>query len=180
MGAVGAFALVVALVSASICPVAATPDGYCQLWARDVAELEVRTGAQLNLIFEGDSLVFSRRDDVDLKTADGNLVEIRAETQFRTCMAIPEYDALPLPDLPTAHAENWATTVALYAVGRQGTEPAGVDPTPNPASAAEWRAACEAEYRTWDEADGTVVRRGSSERVPCPLKLIDGEWRVPK
>lgn len=179
------FALFVALLSASACPAAATTDGYCVLWSRDVAELEVRTGAQLNLIFEGDRLVFLQRDDVDLKTADGNLVELRAQSQFRTCMALPEYDALPLPDLPPAQTTNWAHRVALQSVGRQGTEPAGDDTEPNrpiksDGGSPEWAKACSIEYRTWNPDDGTVLRRGSPERVRCPLKLIDGEWTVPE
>jgi len=50
-----------------------------------------------------------------------------------------------------------------YSTEPQGTVPAGVDPNEE-----TWRAECRAEYRSWDEATGTVVRRGSSERVRCP------------
>jgi hypothetical protein len=69
--------------------------------------------------------------------------------------------------------------VALDAVGRQGTEPAAADPTPSSHGDAAWREACAEQYRTWSEADGTVVRNGKPERVRCPLKLINGEWVIP-
>lgn len=47
-----------------------------------------------------------------------------------------------------------------------GTVPA-TDRPPEPGDEA-WRAQCRAEYRTWDEETGTVIRRGSPERVKCP------------
>lgn len=56
----------------------------------------------------------------------------------------------------------------------QGTVPASDRKTD-----ASWSAACEAEYRTWDAATGTVIRRGSPDRVECPLVLRDGEWTLP-
>ena len=39
-----------------------------------------------------------------------------------------------------------------------------------------WEEACAAEYVSWEPETGTVVRRGSPERVKCPLVLRDGEW----
>jgi len=51
-------------------------------------------------------------------------------------------------------------------------EPAGTVP----ATGTTWAEACAAKYKTWDASDGTVVRRGSPERVKCPLALVDGEW----
>jgi hypothetical protein len=160
-------------------PAAAATDGYCTLWSRAVAELEVRAGKQLSLIFKGADLVFTERPDVDIATASARLVALRAKSHYSDCRLLVEYDTLPLPDLPAAHADQWASMVSLYAIGRQGTAPAAADPTPGRGSP-EWRAACAAEYRTWDEADGTVIRRGSPERVRCPLKLIDGAWRIPE
>lgn len=54
----------------------------------------------------------------------------------------------------------------------QGSVPAGdrpVEQNGNPGSSGpEWEAACAAEYRTWDADTGTVIRRGSPERVRCP------------
>jgi hypothetical protein len=159
-------------------PLNAASEGYCSLWSRDVAELEVRIGAQLNLTFAGNDLVYSQKDDPDIAVADANLVEIRANDHYRTCLMLTEFDALPLPDVPAAQTPNWAARVASYAIGRQGTEPAAADPTPKEGGTAEWRAACAEQYRTWNEADGTVVRRGSPEPVKCPLVFKDGEWIV--
>lgn len=48
-----------------------------------------------------------------------------------------------------------------------------------PATGETWAEACDREYRTWDAATGTVVRRGSPDRVECPMILKDGEWIVP-
>jgi hypothetical protein len=45
--------------------------------------------------------------------------------------------------------------------------------------ASGWSEACAAEYRTWDAETGTVVRRGSPDRVECPLVLRDGIWQLP-
>jgi len=149
---------------------------YCILWSRAIAEVEVRTGSQLDLTFIGDDLGFIAHDDVDLKTADANLVEIRADGHRRTCTWLVEYDVLPLPDLPPAQTVNWANRIAMEAVGRQGTEPAAADPTPD--GDAAWREACRSQYRTFNPDDGTVVRRGSPDRVKCPLTLENGEWVV--
>lgn len=57
---------------------------------------------------------------------------------------------------------------------RPGTVPAIAAPI------GDWEAACDAEYRTWDASDGTVVRRGSPERVRCPLELREGTWTLPE
>jgi len=142
--------------------------------------MEVRTGAQLTLQFVDNELGFLQHDDVDIATADANLVEIRAQAQFRTCTFLVEYAVLPLPDLPPAQTVNWAARVALDAVGRQGTEPAAADPTPSSQRDAAWREACRSEYRTFREADGTVVRRGSSARVKCPLVRVGDAWEIPE
>jgi hypothetical protein len=142
--------------------------------------MEVRTGAQLNLTFVGDELGFVQHDDVDIATADANLVELRADSHRRTCMMLVEYAVLPLPDLPPAQTVNWAHRVALDAVGRQGTEPAAADPTPSSHGDAAWREACRAEYRSFDPDDGTVVRRGSPARVRCPLVRVGDAWEIPE
>jgi hypothetical protein len=63
----------------------------------------------------------------------------------------------------------------MDAVGRQGTEPATAA-----TGDAAWREACRSQYLTWNEADGTVVRRGSPEPVRCPLILRDGVWGIPE
>lgn len=46
-------------------------------------------------------------------------------------------------------------------------EPGTVPATENPKEE-EWRRQCRAEYNTWDEETGTVIRRGNPERVRCP------------
>jgi len=58
----------------------------------------------------------------------------------------------------------------------QGTAPAADRPASNDDG---WSEACEREYRSWDKATGTVVRRGSPDRVECPLVMEGGEWVVP-
>lgn len=154
----------------------AASDGYCQLWARAVTEIEVRTGQQFSLIFLDAELAFTATKDVDIATADAYLIEMRLAGHRHSCAAVPEYDSLPLPDVPFVRVANWAANMALLAVGRQGTVPA----TEKPAVSSGWAEACAAEYRTFDPDDQTVIRRGSPDRVKCPLVEKNGEWIIPR
>lgn len=64
---------------------------------------------------------------------------------------------------PDQTIEEWARDIRGILLSDVGKTPAKDDPDD-----VEWRRQCRAEYSTWDEATGTVVRRGSPERVPCP------------
>lgn len=54
----------------------------------------------------------------------------------------------------------------------RGIAPAAAKPkvTETPGFAADWIAACKRRYSSFRDADGTVLRRGSRNRVRCPVK----------
>lgn len=132
--------------------------GYCLLWAREATRLDYQNAAEL----------------VPAEAIERNVVR-----RYHWCALQETGQRLLLPGRPEEHATAaWSAFLAeafaarLAARQAAGTAPADVGPS-------EWVEACAAEYRTWDEATGTVVRRGSPERVRCPLKLVDGEWIIP-
>jgi hypothetical protein len=92
-------------------------------------------------------------------TVTDKYIESLAVQVFHQCMSI-----LPtLLPLPEAHRnlDTWVADMRTLLVSRAGTEPAmGGDD--------EWRDQCQRQYRTWDEATGTVIRAGSPARVRCP------------
>ena len=143
--------------------------------AEDLSEISVRNASYCALY----SRVEVLRDAMHGTglTADTDVVLARAKGHYGDCLAVLP-TLLPVSDdLETWLADMRDVLVLRGAerVANIGTEPASVNP-----SEEAWREACRSEYRTWDEADGTVVRRGSPEPVRCPLKLIDGAWVVPE
>jgi|SoiMethySBSTD1v2_1073268.scaffolds.fasta_scaffold06035_25 hypothetical protein len=155
--------------------------GYCQLWARAVTEIEVRTGNQWNLVFLKDKLAFDTTEDVDIAVADQNIVELRNHAHYRTCRFLEEFDELPLPDVATVQTKAWAAMVAVHARGKQGTVPATEAPPSIENTPEGWAEACGDQWLTFDPSDGTVVRpasKGGKQR--CPLVKNDaGEWIIP-
>lgn len=143
-------------------PVMAKPDklvaqpetlAYCALYAREAVRIDIM-----------------HTQPIDTRIANTNYLTLLAERVYRQCV-----DNLPvLLPLPEEHRsmKTWASDMRALVLTRAGTEPA-TD------RGGGWAEACAAEYRTWDEASGTVVRRGSPERVECPLvKGEGGEWVV--
>lgn len=133
--------------------------GYCIYWSREATRI-----------------------DYQHETAEvtAEAIERQVRARYYWCGLQETGQRLPLPGRPEeASTAEWASFLAAAFAARQaarqdlGTAPADVGPP-------EWVEACDAEYRTFDRSDGTVVRRGSPERVRCPLKLVDGEWRIPE
>lgn len=126
---------------------------YCALYAREATRIDIM-----------------HTEPVDTRIANTNYITLLATRVYRQCV-----DNLPaLLPLPEEHRNmrSWAADMRALVLSRSGTVPASDDRT-------SWAEACAAEYRTWDEATGTVVRHGSPERVECPLvKGEDGEWVV--
>lgn len=152
----------------------------CMLWGREIAAIETATGSRLTTLFDPKTLTvtFEQTPDVDMATATPEALIVRSKENFRTCVMFKDAP-LGLPTLPVADTESWARRAAQFAAGRLGVVPAGDDPTPrglacdDPGPCLEpgsepWRDYCRAHWRTFREADDTVVRRGNSERVRCP------------
>jgi hypothetical protein len=124
---------------------------YCALYSREMVFIEM---------MHGDDMVVADTDYI-LKIAQGH---------YGDCLAVLP-TLLPLPE-ETGSLRSWLADIRdlMVLTGRKkvidiGTVPA-VDKKPDPDE--EWRRQCRAEYSTWEEETGTVVRRGSPERVRCP------------
>lgn len=108
--------------------------------------------------------------------ADMKLCDVWAKAVVRTSV-----DMSPLPDIrakqdayrTAIHAATysqcllaeadaqWEETMQQF-LADMGTEPA------QPAIDHDWVVRCKADYRSFRESDGTVIRRGSRKRVRCP------------
>jgi hypothetical protein len=114
---------------------------YCSLFARESVRIDLMHSRPIG------------------PTVTDEYIEGLAVEVFKQCMSI-----LPtLLPLPEAHRNltTWTADMKTLLVSRAGTEPAM-------SGDAEWRAQCERQYRTWDEATGTVIRTGNPARVKCP------------
>ena len=80
----------------------------------------------------------------------------------------------------TTSRHGWPISVIVLVLrGAERVASIGTVPASENPDDAAWREACRAEYLTWSEADGTVIRNGSPDRVPCPLILENGKWVIP-
>lgn len=126
---------------------------YCALYAREATRIDIM-----------------HTQPIDTRIANTNYLTLLATRVYRQCV-----DNLPaLLPLPEEHRNmrTWAADMRALVISRSGTEPAT-------GGSSSWAEACAEQYRTWDEATGTVVRRGSPERVRCPLvRGENGEWGV--
>lgn len=134
----------------------ASPSGlaYCALYAREATRIDVM-------------------HTEPVKAYDRDYLEALSVVVFKQCVSILP-TLLPLPD-GHRNLDTWLDDMQAFMVANVGTEPAGE----GDGGSEEWRQACRQEYVTWSEEDGTVVRRGSPERVRCPLVERDGAWVVP-
>lgn len=102
-------------------------------------------------------------------TADTDVVLQLAQKEYGDCLAVLP-TLLPLPS-EGGSIESWLADMRDLLILKAGTAPATEKPDA-PVSATlddeTWRAQCRAEYTTWEEETGTVVRRGNPERVRCP------------
>lgn len=134
---------------------------YCHLWSREMTRIEIQHPTR--------SI-----------TADTDVILGIAKQHYGECLAVLP-TLVPLPE-ELGSLREWLADMRDLLILRAGTEPATDDPTPSekPSSGDEaWREACALNYRTWDPDSETVVRRGSSKRVRCPMVQENGEWVVP-
>lgn len=105
---------------------------------------------------------------IDTRMASYDYIEKLAIDSFNECQSVipaqlplaPDYRALA----------PWIEDMQAIVLDRAGTSPAGQ-------GVPGWEEACAAEYISWDASTGTVVRRGSPERVRCPcgVEVVCGE-----
>lgn len=138
----------------------------CAMVSRELVRVEVETGRTYSPVMVGEVLHYEEQADPSLKDITPADALKRFTTHRQICEAM--IDIMPaLPKVDAANNEAWARSIATLAGRFDGVEPAGDPPPPDPGSD-EWRQACAAEYRTWDPDTGTVIRKGSPERVRCP------------
>lgn len=142
MMVVFAFFIIVMLL-ASEAKAQTTPGvAYCSLYAREATRIDLMHTIPVKPENVGDEYI-----------------EQLAVQVFKQCVSV-----LPtLLPLPAEHRNlgTWVNDMRRMLIERAGTAPAVANDD-------EWRAQCRTEYKTWDEATGTVVRSGSDARVPCP------------
>lgn len=127
----------------------AKADDYCSLWAREQTMIDITSATDFTTLTSSQPQI--------LKDKAKNLLLCQA-MDMKPLLEGDNSDeawSLRVYRLLIVQAEAYATA--------QGTEPADEKPGDE-----AWREQCRAEYRTWDEDTGTVVRRGSHERVRCP------------
>jgi len=149
------FAVLMFAAKASAEPVSAGL-AYCSVYAREQARIDIMHTLP-----------------VTPAEAQGKYPVELAVRIFRECVSV-----LPtlLPLTPEHRSlDSWHDDVQVMIRARlaeMGVQPAADPPAEASAVAApddeEWRRQCAAEYSTWDPDTGTVVRRGSPERVRCP------------
>jgi hypothetical protein len=134
---------------------------YCAIWTREAVRIDLLHTIPV------------KPDEVT-----DSYIESLAVQVFRECVSVLPA-LLPLPEQHRS-LKTWVGDMRFMVSQRDrtasvaGTVPASAAPDDD-----AWREACRSEYRTWDEADGTVIRNGNPERVRCPLALVDGAWVLP-
>lgn len=119
--------------------------GYCALYSRELVRIRIMHP-------EG-RLV-----------ADTDIVANWAIEEYKACLSILPA-MLPVP--ASGAYKEWLADMRDLIILNAGTEPASDTPQGD-LNDEEWRAQCRAEYNTWEEETGTVIRRGNPERVRCP------------
>jgi hypothetical protein len=116
---------------------------YCSLYAREAVFINLMHGPSF--------------------TADTDVILGKAKEHYSQCLSILPA-LLPLPE-KTGTLEQWLADIRDLVILKAGTQPAKEQPV---ADEETWKEQCRAEYKSWDEETGTVVRKGNPERVRCP------------
>ena len=129
-----------------------TNASYCSLYAREMVFIDALHSGEL--------------------TSDSDVIRNAAIAHYTDCISIIP-TLLPLPP-GVGTFDQWVADIrdviywrAKIHVRTIGTAPA-TSAKPKDPDDEEWRRQCRAEYNTWNEDDGTVIRRGNPERVRCP------------
>lgn len=124
---------------------------YCAIYSREAARIDIM-----------------HTRPVDMAMAGPTYPEDLAFAIYKQCVSILP-TLLPLPE-EHRNLASWNADLVEWIGSQQGTAPA----LSSPAAPPGWAEQCAAEYVSWDAATGTVIRRGSPERVPCPCgKEVD-------
>lgn len=148
LGAVGALALLQCTAKAEeLSAISERSAAYCALYAREMVFIETMDGKGT--------------------TADTDYILADAKKHYGECISVLP-TLLPLPQDLRAWLADMRDMMLL--VGRERTANVGTVPAKETPvnDEEEWRAQCRAEYNTWEEETGTVIRRGNPERVRCP------------
>lgn len=144
--------------------------------AEDLSEISVKSASYCAL-YSREMVFIEMMHGREVVTADTDYILDLAKRHYADCLAVLPA-LLPLP--PEGALKVWLADVRdlLVLTGSAKVADVGTAPATEDPGDAAWREACAAEYRTWNEADGTVVRNGNPERVRCPLQLVDGVWEI--
>jgi hypothetical protein len=152
MSLVGLWTLALGFGALNSCDAKAADQTYCALYAREQARIDIMHTLPITP-----------------KEAGSGYPVALAVQIFKECISI-----LPasLPLTPAhRNLDSWAEDMEIMIQAR--LTQVGGSPAPE-AEAPDYSAQCAAEYRTWDPETGTVIRKGSHERVPCPCgKEVD-------
>jgi len=145
---------ILALGGANSPPARASDAGvaYCAVFAREAVRIDLMH-----------TIPVSPQD------VSNDYIEALAVQVFKQCVSVLP-TLLPLPE-KHRNLGSWIGDMRYMLEQRiegAGTAPAADRPQASIASDEAWRQQCAATYRSWDEETGTVVRRGSHERVRCP------------
>jgi len=128
----------------------AKAEDYCDLWAREQTRIDVTTATDFTTL-----------------TSTQLMIQQYKAKNLLICRSM---EMKPMLE-GSSSDEAWSLDMyqiliqkAQTAVEAQGTEPA----SDSPKEGEDWENQCRANYRSFDPSDGTVVRRGNSERVRCP------------
>jgi len=154
LGIAGGFALCLALSTCAkaeeLSEIGTKAAAYCALYSRESIRIQVMHPTK--------SI-----------TADTDVILELAKKEYAECLSIlPNY--LPLP-AEIGSLKSWLADMRDLIIlrnSKEGVAPAADKPEGDTPDEEEWRAQCRAEYSTWEEETGTVVRRGNPERVRCP------------
>jgi hypothetical protein len=134
--------------------------------AEELSEISVHNASFCSLYAR--QMVFTDMMHGKRPTADTDYILEVARKHYADCLAVLPA-LMPLP-ADTGSLKTWLADMRdlLVLTGSERVADAGTKPATEAPSDEEWRRQCRAEYATWDEATGTVIRRGSPDRQPCP------------
>jgi hypothetical protein len=142
----------------------------CSTHAEELSEISVKNASYCAL-YSREAIFIDMMHGTEPVTADTDYILARAKVAYGECLSVlPTLLALPAD---TGSLKSWLADIRDLTILRSGTKPAAekAAKASTPAGLVdevEWRRQCRAEYNTWDEETGTVIRRGNPERVKCP------------
>lgn len=151
--------LVAVALLAGLAPAHGAEQAICTAWARESIRIAVIGSS-----------------NPDVRTATPEMIRFWYRRLVDVCGNRDEPPPL-IEGLPKGSVDDWVDAVRRLQLSYQGDVPAGTAPATDalevaavdPKFDADWLKRCADEYRSFDPADGTVVRRHHRGRVKCPL-----------